>query len=118
MGFNTWNLYHCSVTGQLLKETTSAMKEKGLKDDGFIYVNTDDCWMNKNRTAAGNQAPQPAKFPDGFKAVADFIHGIGMKSGLYTKGPHTCAGSAYVRRVCSLLQPRGAGRKTVGFVVN
>ena len=30
-----------------------------------------------------------------FKAVADFIHGLGMKSGLYTaKGPHTCAGFA------------------------
>jgi hypothetical protein len=38
-----------------------------------------------------SQVPDPSKFPNGFKAVADFIHGVGMKSGLYTaKGPHTC----------------------------
>ena len=37
------------------------------------------------------QVPDPTKFPDGFKAVADFIHNLGMMSGLYTaKGPHTC----------------------------
>ena len=35
--------------------------------------------------------PDPTKFPKGFKVVADYIHGLGMKSGLYTaKGPHTC----------------------------
>ena len=31
-----------------------------------------------------SQVPDPVKFPHGFKAVADFIHGLGMKSGLYT----------------------------------
>jgi alpha-galactosidase len=37
------------------------------------------------------QVPDPTKFPNGFKAVADFIHNLGMMSGLYTaKGPHTC----------------------------
>lgn len=51
--------------------------------------------MDKNRTADGAQTAQAAKFPNGFKAVADFIHSLGLKSGLYTaKGPHTCAGFA------------------------
>jgi hypothetical protein len=39
--------------------------------------------------------PNPEKFPNGFKAVADSIHALGLKSGLYTaKGTHTCAGFA------------------------
>ena len=56
-----------------------------------LCESSDDCWMSFNRSADGNQVPDPSKFPDGFKAVADFIHNAGMKSGLYTaKGPHTC----------------------------
>ena len=47
--------------------------------------------MSFNRSSDGSQVPDPTKFPKGFKAVADFIHNLGMKSGLYTaKGPHTC----------------------------
>ena len=67
------------------------MKQTGLKDAGYIFVNSDDCWMSFNRSSAGHQVPDPTKFPKGFKVVADYIHGLGMKSGLYTaKGPHTC----------------------------
>jgi alpha-galactosidase len=43
------------------------------------------------RNAQGQQVADPAKFPNGFQAVTDYIHGLGMKSGLYTaKGPNTC----------------------------
>jgi len=91
MGFNTWNLYHCAVDADILTQTAQAMVSTGLKDVGYIYVNSDDCWMSFNRSANGSQVPDPTKFPNGFKAVADFIHGVGMKSGLYTaKGPNTC----------------------------
>ncbi len=58
-------------------------------------MNSDDCWMTATRDANGNQVANPDKFPDGFKAVADYIHSLGLKSGLYTaKGPHTCGGFA------------------------
>lgn len=54
-----------------------------------------DCWMLAERDANGNQVANPEKFPDGFKAVADFIHSLNMSSGLYTaRGTHTCAGFA------------------------
>ena len=47
--------------------------------------------MLANRTADGRQIADPAKFPQGFKAVADAIHALGLKAGLYTaKGTHTC----------------------------
>jgi hypothetical protein len=51
--------------------------------------------MNAARDANGSQVANPSKFPNGFKAVADYIHSLGLKSGLYTaKGPRTCAGFA------------------------
>ena len=91
MGFNTWNLYQCAVDADILTSTAAAMVQTGLKDAGYTYVNSDDCWMSQNRSTNGSQVPDPNKFPQGFKAVADFIHGLGMKAGLYTaKGPHTC----------------------------
>jgi alpha-galactosidase len=51
--------------------------------------------MNAARDANGNQVANPSKFPNGFKYVADYIHSLGMRSGLYTaKGHTTCAGFA------------------------
>ena len=95
MGFNTWDLYGCGVTAQILMDTAISMNASGLSKLGFIYVNSDDCWALAERDANGNQVANPEKFPDGFKSVSDFIHSLGMKSGLYTaKGPTTCAGFA------------------------
>jgi hypothetical protein len=71
------------------------MNTSGLQAVGYMFVNSDDCWMLKDRDSNGNQVPNPQKFPNGFKDVADYIHNLGLKSGLYTaKGPSTCAGFA------------------------
>jgi len=91
MGFNTWNLYGCSVTGDILVNTAKAINSSGLQAAGYTFVNSDDCWMLANRSADGRQIADPAKFPNGFQAVTKAIHGFGLKSGLYTaKGDHTC----------------------------
>jgi alpha-galactosidase len=64
-----------------------------LKDLGYQYVNIDDCWAAKNRNSNGDQVPDPVKWPNGIKAVADQIHGMGLKFGLYgCSGTSTCAG--------------------------
>jgi alpha-galactosidase len=35
----------------------------------------------------------PAKFPSGFKAVADYVHGQGLKIGIYSAGSSVvCSG--------------------------
>lgn len=95
MGFNTWNLYACTVDAQILKDTAQAIHDSGLQAAGFEYVNSDDCWMLADRDSQGRQMVNPTKFPDGFANVTAFIHNLGMKSGLYTaKGPRTCDGFA------------------------
>lgn len=51
----------------------------------------DDCWA-VNRTASGVLVPDPVAFPDGMKAVADYVHSKGLKFGIYTdRGNYTCA---------------------------
>jgi len=40
--------------------------------------------------------PNPAKFPDGIKPVADYVHSLGMKLGIYEdSGTHTCSSSGF-----------------------
>jgi len=65
----------------------------GLKDLGYTYVNIDDCWTTKSRDSSGNLVPDPNKWPNGIKSVADKIHSMGLKLGLYgCAGTKTCAG--------------------------
>ncbi|XP_077195450.1 alpha-N-acetylgalactosaminidase isoform X2 [Paroedura picta] len=65
----------------------------GWKDLGYVYVNIDDCWMAKERDAKGQLVPDPERFPSGIKALADYVHSLGLKLGIYGDlGTHTCSG--------------------------
>lgn len=45
----------------------------GLKDVGYEYVNIDDCWAEKTRDESGRLQPDPVRFPNGIKALADYV---------------------------------------------
>jgi alpha-galactosidase len=90
MGWNSWNHYECNVSDKLIRETAGALVSSGMKAAGYVYVNIDDCWQGK-RDAQGRIQPNE-KFPD-MKALADYVHSIGLKVGIYSSpGPKTCAG--------------------------
>jgi alpha-galactosidase len=92
MGFNTWNKFGCNVNEQLLRETADALVATGMRDAGYRYVVIDDCWQVSRGTDRRIVA-DPERFPAGMKALADYVHGKGLKFGLYTDvGPKTCAG--------------------------
>ncbi|MCW7941577.1 alpha-galactosidase [Streptomyces hygroscopicus] len=93
MGFNNWNSTHCrpEFNESMVKGIADLFVEKGLKDAGYQYVNLDDCWALPTRDADGKLVPDPARFPDGIKAVADYVHARGLKLGIYTSaGTRTC----------------------------
>ncbi|MDN3351313.1 alpha-galactosidase [Actinomadura sp. DC4] len=93
MGWNDWNAFGCGVSEQLVKDTADRMVANGMKDAGYQYVNIDDCWMTHSRDSAGALVPDPAKFPDGIKGTADYVHSKGLKLGIYeSAGTATCAG--------------------------
>jgi alpha-galactosidase len=92
MGWNDWYSVFCGVNAQLVEQTAQAMVGDGLKAAGYDYVNIDDCWMAPSRDGAGNLVADPTRFPNGIKAVADYVHGLGLKLGIYEDaGSTTCA---------------------------
>ncbi|MFD4525698.1 NPCBM/NEW2 domain-containing protein [Streptomyces sp. NPDC058470] len=93
MGFNNWNSTNCRAefNEDMVKGIADIFVEKGLKAAGYQYVNLDDCWALQSRDANGKLVPDPVRFPNGLKAVADYVHSKGLKLGIYTSaGTKTC----------------------------
>jgi alpha-galactosidase len=103
MGWNSWNCFAGAVTAEHVKSAADAMVKSGLINHGWTYINIDDFWeVNPRQTndptlqgpmrdAQGWIVPNP-RFPD-MKGLADYVHGLGLKIGLYSSpGPWTCGG--------------------------
>ncbi|MFG2581733.1 NPCBM/NEW2 domain-containing protein [Streptomyces malaysiensis] len=98
MGFNNWNSTHCRAefNEAMVKGIADIFVAKGLKDAGYQYVNLDDCWALPQRDADGKLVPDPVRFPNGIKAVADYVHSKGLKIGIYTSaGTKTCNSAGF-----------------------
>jgi len=68
------------------------MEANGLKEAGYEYIILDDIWHG-GRDENGKVFPDPIKFPNGMKVVADYVHIKGLKFGIYTDiAEYTCAG--------------------------
>ena len=92
MGWNSWNTFGENINEQLIRDSADALVRTGLRDAGYEYVVIDDCWALRERVN-GRITPDPAKFPSGMKALADYVHGKGLKFGMYScAGTMTCAG--------------------------
>jgi alpha-galactosidase len=94
MGWNSWNTFQTNINEQLVKETADIIISSGMKDAGYRYIVLDDGWMAMERDSiTGDLIPDPKKFPNGMKAVIDYVHSKGLKFGLYNcAGTKTCAG--------------------------
>jgi alpha-galactosidase len=95
MGWNSWNHFFCNVNDQAVRAAADAIVSTGMQDAGYQYVNIDDCWQLAQRTDAGAVQPDPAAFPNGIAPVADYVHGKGLKLGIYSdRGTMTCQSRA------------------------
>ena len=102
MGWNSWNCFAHEVSAEKVKSAADAFVRAGLIDHGWTYINIDDFWQNHResddptlrgefRDKDGNIVPNQ-RFPD-MKGLADYVHGLGLKIGLYSSpGPWTCGG--------------------------
>ncbi|MBD5225676.1 MAG: alpha-galactosidase [Bacteroidales bacterium] len=90
MGWSSWNTYGLEISEQLIKEQADAMISTGLKDAGYQFINIDDGFWN-GRAADGTLNIDTRKFPNGMRAVSDYIHSVGLKAGIYSDaGDNTC----------------------------
>jgi alpha-galactosidase len=102
LGWNSWNCFAGAVDDAKVRSAADAMVKSGLINHGWSYINIDDCWEIQPRSNdpmvsgtprdANGMINTNKKFPD-MKALTDYIHGKGLKAGLYSSpGPLTCAG--------------------------
>jgi len=92
MGWNSWNSFANIVNSQIVQQQAQALVANGMKDAGYEYVVIDEGWWLGERDAAGNIVVNPKQWPavrpgqkDGDMAnIAAYIHGLGLKAGIYT----------------------------------
>jgi hypothetical protein len=95
MGWSSWSVQSSTRSGygkNWLTETNirnaaDAMAAK-LRSAGYVHVNIDAGWnatMSWSFHTDGNGIPNadPARFPSGIAALASYVHGKGLKLGLY-----------------------------------
>lgn len=111
----TWDKYSTNIMEDDVKSIADYIVSSGLKEIGVEYVQIDAGWQymladandyfEKNqdgsysrhsdgtvvRNTDGVIVPDATKFPNGMKAVADYVHSLGLKIGIYqSPGPLDC----------------------------
>eukprot|EP00041_Stephanoeca_diplocostata_P036904 m.1367644 g.1367644 ORF g.1367644 m.1367644 type:complete len:462 (+) comp24953_c0_seq15:96-1481(+) len=94
MGWSGYNAFmqhsgHCDAAGSsgynetTFVQTMDALKQFGLADLGYVYLNADDCWIAENRTADGKLTSDTSRFPHGMAWLIEQAHSRSLKFGLY-----------------------------------
>lgn len=94
MGWLSWNVVEGEISNNIIEVVADAMVDSGLRDAGYNYLVIDDLWHAGGRAADGRPVENPAKFPKGMKAAADYVHERGLRFGIYSDAAEvTCAGA-------------------------
>jgi hypothetical protein len=94
LGWSSWSFLRKQPTADRMKAQALALHNSGLQEIGYEYVNLDDFWyqcpgpQGPNVDPYGRWITDSSKFPpqensDGIKVVADYVHSLGMKFGIY-----------------------------------
>ncbi|RAH51250.1 putative alpha-galactosidase D [Aspergillus brunneoviolaceus CBS 621.78] len=83
MGWNTYNHYSCSPNETIVRSNAKALVDLGLDSLGYRYVTTDCGWSVADRLADGSLTWNPELFPQGFPALGEYIHDLGLLFGVY-----------------------------------
>jgi alpha-galactosidase len=100
MGWNSWDCFATTVTEAQTRASADSMKSK-LAAHGWTLITVDIQWYEPNATGFdyrkdakleldewGRLVPAANKFPSaadgkGFKPLADYVHGLGLKFGVH-----------------------------------
>ena len=90
MGWSSWNTFALDINEQLIRQQADAMHNSGLQEAGYLYINIDDGYW-QGRGEDGNLRLNTERFPNGMRALVDYIHSLGLKAGIYSDaGDNTC----------------------------
>jgi hypothetical protein len=95
MGWSSWSVESSTragygkawLTEQNIKNAADSVHSH-LQSAGYDYIDIDAGWdrdssWNEEFDGNGIPSPDPTRFPDGISGVASYIHGLGLKVGLY-----------------------------------
>jgi hypothetical protein len=95
LGWSTWSFFRDTSDAAIDEAAARAMKQSGLARLGYRYINQDDFWyqcpgrQGPNVDKYGRWVTRPDKFPpgtggeNGIEVVADYVHSLGLKFGIY-----------------------------------
>jgi hypothetical protein len=89
MGWNSWFVVGDSIgpTENLITNTAVSLVADGLAAAGYRIVTIDCTWIASGRGSRdtnGNLIVDPARWPDGMKFVADYVHSKSLLMGGYS----------------------------------
>ena len=81
MGWTTWDTYRCNPTQEIVEAQAKAMHDR-LGGHGYQYVNVDSI-CSWRIDGFGRWIYDSPQFPQGIAPVAAYVHGLGLKLGVY-----------------------------------
>ena len=91
MGWSSWNNFRHNINENVIFDIAKAVKESGLADAGYVYINLDDCWQSSMRDENGRLQGDFSTFPHGIKSLVEKINELDLKVGIYSSnGTLTC----------------------------
>ena len=98
-GWDSWNLFHRNINSSLFRAHADSLVTLGLAAEGYDFVSVDGGWWagvdtgKIIRNSTGFMSEDGAKFPEGMRALVDYVHSRGLKWGHYTDaGTAACNG--------------------------
>ncbi|KAH8594067.1 alpha-galactosidase precursor [Bisporella sp. PMI_857] len=93
LGWNSYNAYGCQPSENIITSNAKGLVDLGLANLGYTRVTTDCGWLSRNRDSQGRLQWNSTLFPSGPHALGDYLHGLGLKFGLYSGGGYFQCGS-------------------------
>lgn len=80
-GFCSWSCLYTMVDEKTITHVADSLKDS-CKDRAFNLIQIDDGW-HQHRSFSGEWYADKEKFPNGMQPVADHVHDLGMRFGLW-----------------------------------
>lgn len=86
LGWNSYNYYNCYPNETIIKSNAQGLVNLGFDKAGYNYLTVDCGWNANYRDSSGQLVWNPNLFPAGGPALGEYIHGLGLKFGVYSGG--------------------------------
>ncbi|MCQ2144476.1 MAG: alpha-galactosidase [Bacteroidales bacterium] len=94
MGWSSWNCFLVNISEDIINRHADLLVSTGLSEHGYDHINIDDGFFG-HRDSLGYMTAHEERFPNGLRGVADHIHSLGLKAGIYSDAGNNTCGSRW-----------------------